>query len=114
MKKNYTIKDGVASIRIKKSIYPKEVLMQAAYVKIEDFYILLDEEEEYFEIELRLKSKEKDEEKVEEGILTFFDELIEAQNYLDQMKRTTGIRELILERALLTQEELKKLNEKED
>ena len=116
MKTNYEIKDNLAIIKINKNIYPKEVLMQAAYVKLEEFYFLIDEDDNYFIINMKYK-EQKDTNDIENGIYKLFDELIESQSYLDQLKRTSKTREIILERALLGQtidektiEELKKSN----
>lgn len=122
MNTNFEINDNVATIKINKEIYPKKVLIQAAYVKLEKYYILIDQDENYFIINLRFKDKAKIE---ENSVFEFFDELIESQSYLDQIERTAKIREIILERALLGQtlddetieslnEDLSNIEEKED
>ena len=100
MKDNFSIEDGIATMKINKNIYPKEVLIQTSYVMLENFYFLIDEENNNFIIEM----KAKEDSNLEEGVYQFFDELIESQSYLDQMRRTSNIRQTILERALLTQE----------
>ena len=83
-----------------KKIYPKEVLIQAAYIKIEKYYILIDKDENYFIVTL----KKKDESELkEDSVYEFFDEIIESQSYLDQLERTSKLREIILEKALLSQ-----------
>lgn len=105
MEKNFSIDNGVAIIKVNKNIYPKEVISQTTYVLLEDYYFLIDEEDKYYTIEIRGKNKEI----TEEDILSFLDELIESQSYLDQLKRTNGVREKILEAALIGQK-----NKKED
>lgn len=104
MKSNFEILQSEALIRINKNIYPKEVIIQATYVKLENFYFLIDEEGEYFLISMKFKEKESNtKENLERAVYEFFDELIESQSYLDQLKRTTDLRQIILEKALLSQ-----------
>lgn len=99
MKSNFEIKEDIGIIKINKNIYPKEVITQTTYVMLEEFYFLIDIDENYFIIEMKKKNGKIQ----EEDIYTFFDELIESQSYLEQLKRTSEIRQIILERALLTQ-----------
>lgn len=102
MKKNYSISDGVACIKINKNIYTKEVLTQASYVKLDKFYFLIDEEDNNYLIFMKAKDKNEKSD-LEVGIFEFFDELIESKSYLDQLKRTSEIRQTILEKALISQ-----------
>ena len=102
MKSNFDIKDDVAIIRINRNIYPKEVIIQATYVMLEDFYFLVDEDENYFIVNMKFK-EDKEENNLQLAIFRFFDELIESQAYIDQLTRTAKLREIILERALLGQ-----------
>ena len=111
MKKNYTITDGIAELIINKNIYDKEVLMQTSYVMIEKSYILVDEDEKNYIIMIKPKKKIKDSE-VEEMVFEFMDELIESASYIDQLKRTSSIRQIILEKALLSQSTIDEENEK--
>ena len=104
MKSNFEILETEAILKINKNIYPKEVIIQATYVKLENFYFLIDEEEGYFIISMKFKEKENNtKENLERAVYEFFDELIESQSYLDQLKRTTDLRQIILEKALLAQ-----------
>lgn len=100
MKTNFTIDGDEAIIKINKNIYPKEVIVQATYVKLDKFYFLIDEDENYFIVSMRFKEEKGD---LKNAIYEFFDELIESASYLDQLKRTSEIRQTILEKALLTQ-----------
>lgn len=100
MKKNFSIEKGVITLRVNRNIYTKEIIVQTCYVMLEKFYFLIDEEGDSYHVEM--KPKEKRDAK-EEDAYSFFDELIESQSYLDQLKRTSEIRQTILERALLTQ-----------
>jgi len=100
MKDKFEIKDNVAIIKINKNIYPKEVLTQATYVKLEEYYFLNDEEDNNYIVEMQLKNEKEIGEK---DVKEFFDELIESQSYIDQLKRSSKIRQTILERALFSQ-----------
>ncbi len=102
MKTNFEIKDNIALIKINKNIYPKEVIIQATYVKLDEYYFLIDEDNDYFIITMKYKETEN-KNISESSIYGFFDELIESMSYIDQLKRTSKIREIILERALLGQ-----------
>jgi len=84
-------------------MYPKEVLVQACYVMLDECYFLIDEQKNNYIITLSLKNKKNN---LKEKALQFFDELIEAQSYIDQLKRTSEIRQIILEKALLPQNPL--------
>lgn len=104
MKQNFEICDGEAIIKINKNIYSKEVLLAAAYVKLEDYYFLIDEEGENYLISLSFKDESKNvDESLKGAVYEFFDELIESASYIDQLKRTSSIREKILSAALLGQ-----------
>lgn len=104
MKSNFEILETEAILKINKNIYPKEVIIQATYVKLENFYFLIDEEEGYFVISMKFKEKEHNtNENLQRAVYEFFDELIESQSYLDQLKRTSDLRQIILEKALLAQ-----------
>jgi len=104
MKSNFEILETEAILKINKNIYPKEVIIQATYVKLENFYFLIDEEEGYFVISMKFKEKETNtNENLQRAVYEFFDELIESQSYLDQLKRTSDLRQIILEKALLAQ-----------
>ncbi len=99
MQDNFTIKNNEAIVKINKNIYDKQVLLQACYVKLDDAYFLVDEDETNYIISIKLK-KEGD---LKQAIYDFFDELIESASYIDQLKRTSQIRQTILEKALLHQ-----------
>ena len=119
MKTSYEIKDNTATIKINKNIYTKEVLMQTTYVKLEEFYFLIDEKDNYYIISMKYK-EESEQNNLEKAVYKFFDELIESQAYIDQLRRTSKTREIILERALIGQtiddetlESLKEIQEEE-
>lgn len=104
MNKNFEIKNNEVLIKVNKNIYSKEVLVQASYVKLEDFYFLIDEKDGYYYVSMRYKEKEmNNEENLEKAAYEFFDELIESASYIEQLKRTSDLRQTILEKALLEQ-----------
>jgi len=100
MNKNFEIKDNIAIVKVKKEIYSKEVIMQTTYVLLEKYYFFVDLDENNFIIEIRPKENNTIQEK---DILILFDELIESSSYIDQLKRTSKTREIILEKALMSQ-----------
>lgn len=112
MEQNFEVNDNFAQIKIKKSIYSKEVLFQCAYVKIDEYYVLIDEDSQNYLMNIRFKDSSKNNSKdLQVAVFEFFDELIESASYIQQLKKTSKIRETILERALLTQVEDSQNNE---
>ncbi len=114
MEQNFEIKNNILTIKINKNIYPKEVIIQTTYVLLDDFYFLIDEEDKYYIITIKYKEENSNtKENLKKAAYKFFDELIESQSYIDQLKRTSKIREIILEKALLghtlDEEAIKKL-----
>jgi His-Xaa-Ser system protein HxsD len=108
MKDNFVIDNNESIITINKEIYSKEILIQATYVKLEELYFLIDVEDDNYIISLRFKdSKNNTKENLEKATLEFFDELIESASYLDQLKRSSKVREKILQAALLGSKEKK-------
>jgi len=113
MKGAFEITPNSVVVKLNKNFYPREVLIQASYVKLEEFYIYLDEEGEYFLVELRFKdSQHKSKTDFENAANSFLDELVEAHSYINQMKKSSDLRQIILERALLSQEDINNQNGK--
>jgi His-Xaa-Ser system protein HxsD len=107
MKKKISIEDNELIIKINKNIYNKEILIHTSYIMLEKNYILIDENENNFIIYISYKNeKENTKEKLEQLAYEFFDELIESSAYLDQLKRTSKTREIILEKALISQKSI--------
>ena len=98
------IENDVLVLKIPKSLYTKEVLFHTAYVLLEDYYFFLDVEEDYYVIEVRLKNPSGNvQDKLLQSERHIQDELIESAAYLQQLQKTSKVRELLLEKALLTQ-----------
>lgn len=113
MQQHFRIENQKATLYLNRELYPKEVIIQACYVKLEEFYFLIDADDQYFYVYLQPK-QQLTEEKLRQAAYDFFEELIESQSYLDQLKRTKEIRQTILERALLTQQDERYKNLEED
>lgn len=102
MKKNYEIKNNELTLKINKNIYPKEVVIQTTYVLLDKYYFLIDEDKSNWLLFVKLKDLES-EENLEDIALKIFDELIESSSYLNQLQKTSKIRQVLLEKALITQ-----------
>jgi His-Xaa-Ser system protein HxsD len=100
MKSNFEINGDECIIKINKNIYSKEIVVQTTYVLLDKFYFLIDCDDKYWIVSMKSKEGGVD---LEKAVYAFFDELIESSSYLDQMKNTSDIRQMILERAILTQ-----------
>lgn len=104
--KNFEIdkKENSVFLSINPKIYPLEVIYSAGYVLLDRTYVILDGNPEE-EIIVQLKAKNK-KENLEELALDFNNELISYAVYVVQAARTDEIRKAIVERALLTAEEI--------
>ena len=113
MNSNYEILDDGVLVKINSKMYSKEILLHASYVLLDKFYFLLDIKGDYFEVFIKSREDTLKEDLIEECVMLFLDELIESAAYIDQLKRTSGIRESILESALFSQKNLDELNQEE-
>jgi len=105
MKSNFKIVEDEAIIKINRNIFPKEVIVQTTYVLLEKFYFLIDCDEDYWIVSMKFKDKNL--RNLSDAVYEFYDEIIESSSYLDQMKNTSEIRQMILEKAILSQGVLK-------
>lgn len=92
------IKDSVI-LSINPKLYPLETVYSAAYVFLDRAYILLDGDPKK-EIIVKLRSKTGEDLEKLEG--EFFNELINYSDYQKRAEQTKKIREVLLQRALLT------------
>ena len=102
MTNQFSITDKSIVFNLHCEMYPKEVLFHAAYVLLDDNYFFFDKQKEYFVVTLTPKKTYKTE-KLQELGNAFLDELVESRAYIEQLKRTSGVREILLQRALQTQ-----------
>lgn len=87
-------------ININPKIYALETIYSAAYVFLDRAYIILDGDPEK-EILVKLKLKDQGGDLKELG-LQFYNELINYADYQKRAEQTKKIREMLLERALIT------------
>lgn len=102
MFKNFTIdeEENCVIVSVNPKIYPLEVVYAAAYMFLENFYVIIDgnPQEEIF---VQLKAK-RDGEDLKKVALEFNNELINYAVYTVQAARTSTIRNAIVQRALGT------------
>lgn len=83
-------------INISKEMYPKEAIIKASYYFADEYYIMLDSNDNYFFVELCPKSSQNDNE-IEKKFMN--EVLLQTARYT-VMTQTKNIREMILGRAL--------------
>ena len=99
---------------INPKIYPLEVIRAAAYILLDKAYILLDgNPEEKILVEIRPKSTISDPKAL---AMEFNNELLNYAVYQAQSEKNKGIRELLLQRVLFTNNPdfFKEINERDD
>ncbi len=101
-KSNLDIKDDLVILSINPKVYPLDVIYSAAYVFLDGAYILLDGDPKK-EIFVELKPKEGgDKQELEKLGREFYNELINYSDYKKRAQNTKKIREILLQRALIT------------
>ncbi|MBW3022896.1 hypothetical protein KY308_02240 [Candidatus Woesearchaeota archaeon] len=91
-------KKGVAVFELDPKIYPIDVIHSAAYMLMDEAFIILDTGAEgNIIVELRKKQKEQ---KLPSLIGEFYDEMYNYSSYKIHSQQNKKIRELILKRAL--------------
>ena len=98
-KSNLDIKDDCVVLSINPKVYPLEVVYSAAYVFLDRAYVLLDGDP-IKEILVELKPKNKED--LEKLGREFNNELINYADYKKRAENTKKIREMLLQRALIT------------
>lgn len=96
---NIKINDGQAVIAVNPKLYPLEAVYSAAYVFMDRAYIVLDGDPEK---EILVKMHLKAEGSLETLGNEFNNELLNYADYLTRAKETKKIREMILRRAIIT------------
>ena len=102
--KNITIKEESVLLNINPEIYPLSVIYSAAYVFLDKAYIFLDGSPES---EVFVELKPKDNADLEKLGSDFYNELINYADYSSRAEKTRKIREMILQRAILTNKQTK-------
>ena len=99
MENKIRIERNSVVLSVNPKVYTLETVYSAAYVFLDKAYILLDGNPKK-EILVRLKPKNK--ENLEKLGGDFFNELINYADYQKRSKQTKKIREMLLQRALIT------------
>ncbi|PLW80693.1 His-Xaa-Ser system protein HxsD [Candidatus Woesearchaeota archaeon] len=99
MEKNIKIENDKAVLSINPKMYDLEVIYSATYLFLDKSYIILDGDPKK---EILVKIKAKKGKDIEEIAHDFFNELINYSDYKKRADSTRKIRELILQRALAT------------
>ena len=103
MVSDIVVKKDEAILRINPLVYPLDIVYSAAYVFLDSAYILLDGNPKK-EIIVKMKPKHKDG-KAEKLGREFLNELINYADYSKRAEETKAIRKIILQRALITNDE---------
>ena len=103
MKTNMKVGDDSVILNINAKLYALETVYSAAYVFLERAYVLLDgDAEKEIQVILKPKLKLKENEDLEKLGGEFFNELINYSDYKARAKETKNIREMLLQRAMIT------------
>ena len=100
MDEQIIIEGETAKLSINPKIYTLESIYSASYVFLDKAYVLLNGDPKK-EIIIKLKSKKEKEDLKKLG-LEFFNELINYSDYEKRAEKTKQIREIILQRALIS------------
>lgn len=92
-------KENQVLLSVNPKVYPLDVVYSAAYVFLGRAYVLLDGNPKK-EILVKLKPKKKGD--LEKMGGEFFNELINYADYRERAKQTKKIREMIMQRVLIT------------
>ena len=98
-KSNLDIKDDCVVLYVNPKVYPLEAVYSAAYVFLDRVYVLLDGDPKK-EVFVELKPKNKED--LEKLGREFNNELINYADYKKRAENTKKIREMLLQRALIT------------
>ena len=96
-------KEGFVTLSLNPKVYPLDVVYSASYVFLDKSYVLLDgNPNKEVIVELRFK-KSKGSKKQLEGLgRDFLNELVNYADYRERAEKTKEIRQILLQRALIT------------
>ena len=97
---NINVRETFCEVAINPKLYSLEIVHSASYIMLDDCYIVIDGDPEK-EILVRIKPKEKGK-KLEDLGLEFSNNLITFKEYDNNFKNNKEIRDLIMQRALVT------------
>ena len=96
---NVDKEENFCLVSINPKLYPLETVYSAAYVFLDKAYVLLDGDPK---INILVKLKPKEKQDLERLGREFLNELINYADYQRRAEETKKIREMLLERALIT------------
>lgn len=96
---NVEINGDTALISVNPRIYPMDVIYSAAYVMLDTAYIILDGDPAE---EVIVEIKAKGDDKLEELVKRFNEELLNYAVYKSQIEKNNPVRQIFIQRALLT------------
>lgn len=111
MEKKIIVENNQVVLSINPKVYDLEVVYSASYVFLDKSYVLLDGDPNK-EIIVKLKLKEKGD--LNKLGYEFFNELLNYSDYKKRSEQTKEIREMILQRSLLTNDLLISDQKEED
>ena len=105
-------KQGYAFFSINPKIFPLDMIYSAAYIMIDRAFIILDGDPEK---EIRVEIRKKNEKiPLKELVMLFNEELLNYATYKLQSEKTKNIKEMIMQRVLLTNSPQYFVNPKEN
>lgn len=90
---------NTVTIKVLKSLYRSECVLKAAYLFVDKAYILVDEDDKYWLVNLHVKN---DEDNLDELEGKFMNELLEQVVRINVYSQTKNIREMLIARAIST------------
>jgi len=97
---NINIKEDSAVLTVNTKIYPMDVIHSAAYIMIDEAFIILDgDPDSKISVEIRKKKAEQD---IMKLVQDFNNELLNYAVYKKQSEKNKQLREAIIQRVLLT------------
>lgn len=98
-KSNMELYDDYALVKINPKIYPLEIIYSAAYILLEDAYVVIDGDPD---IEVSIELRPKSQNSPENLANRLNQELLNYSVYKVQSEKNSQLRQVIIQRALLT------------
>src|SRR3989344_2997038 len=96
-------KEGFVTLSLNPKVYPLDVVYSASYVFLDKSYVLLDgNPKREVIVELRFKERKGSKKQLERLGRDFLNELVNYADYRERAEKTKEIRQILLQRALIT------------
>ncbi len=99
MDSNITFNNNQAELKVNPKMYPLETIYSAAYVFLDNAYIILDGN---LETQVLVKIEAKEGKDIKIIAKEFYNELLNYADYSKRAEATKKIREMILQRAIIS------------